>query len=141
MPLSLGAMVSFFALCLSCLNAGARVIYAMGRHGIFHAATADGASHQRDAACRGDADGARRLRVPALAILDGMSHRSICFNYVGTCAAFGFVVAYTLITVAAPVYLKRLGELSDEGWRRLRRLAGAAGGAGRRQRLSGPRRR
>ena len=40
-PLSIGAMVSFFALCLSCLNAGARVIYAMGRHGLFHAATAD----------------------------------------------------------------------------------------------------
>jgi len=32
-PLSIGAMVSFFALNLSCLNAGARVIYAMGRHG------------------------------------------------------------------------------------------------------------
>ena len=40
-PLSLGAMVSFFALNLSCINAGARVIYAMGRHGIFHQATAD----------------------------------------------------------------------------------------------------
>ena len=39
-PLSVGAMVSFFALCLSCINAGARVIYAMGRHGLFHTATA-----------------------------------------------------------------------------------------------------
>jgi amino acid transporter len=29
--LSLGAMVSFFALCLSCINARGRVIYAMGR--------------------------------------------------------------------------------------------------------------
>ena len=26
-PLSIGAMVSFFALCLSCINAGGRVIY------------------------------------------------------------------------------------------------------------------
>ena len=39
-PLSIGAMVSFFALCLSCINAGSRVIFAMGRHGIFHSATA-----------------------------------------------------------------------------------------------------
>ncbi len=35
-PLSAGAMVSFFALALSCMNAGARVMFAMGRHGIFH---------------------------------------------------------------------------------------------------------
>ena len=39
-PLSLGAMLSFFALNLSCISAGGRVIYAMGRHGIFPPATA-----------------------------------------------------------------------------------------------------
>ena len=33
--ISLGAMVSFFALALSCLNAGARVLFTMGRYGIF----------------------------------------------------------------------------------------------------------
>jgi amino acid transporter len=36
-PLELGAMVSFYALALSCMNAGARVMFAMGRHGLFHA--------------------------------------------------------------------------------------------------------
>jgi amino acid transporter len=33
--LSLGAMVSFFALASSCMNAGARVMFAMGRHDFF----------------------------------------------------------------------------------------------------------
>ena len=33
--LSLGAMISFFALSLSCLNAGARIIYPMARHSVF----------------------------------------------------------------------------------------------------------
>jgi len=33
------------------------------------------------------------------------------FNYVGTLAAFGFVVAYFLVTIAAPAYLRQLGEL------------------------------
>ena len=33
------------------------------------------------------------------------------FGDAGTLAAFGFLVAYYLITVAAPVYLKKLGEL------------------------------
>lgn len=37
LPLSLGAMISFFALSLSCLNAGARIIYPMARHSVFPA--------------------------------------------------------------------------------------------------------
>jgi amino acid transporter len=36
------------------------------------------------------------------------------FNYVGTCAAFGFMVAYALVTLAAPVYLKRIGQLTGK---------------------------
>ena len=35
-PIDLGAMVSFFSLALSCMNAGARVIFQMGREGFFH---------------------------------------------------------------------------------------------------------
>ena len=34
-PISIGAMVSFFSLSLSCLNAGSRIMYPMARHGIF----------------------------------------------------------------------------------------------------------
>ena len=37
--LSAGAMFSFFALASSCMNAGARVMFAMGRHQFFHKAT------------------------------------------------------------------------------------------------------
>ncbi len=35
-PISLGAMISFFSLNLSCINACARILYPMGRHGVFH---------------------------------------------------------------------------------------------------------
>jgi len=109
-PLSLGAMVSFFALCLSCVNAGGRVIYAMGRHGIFHAATA--LSHEKNETPHVAVTLMALLAfaVPAAAVIGGVAPLD-CFNYVGTCAAFGFIVAYALVTVAAPVYLKRLGEL------------------------------
>ena len=46
------------------------------------------------------------------------------FGDAGTLAAFGFLVAYYLISVAAPVYLKKMGELrgaiwSWRGWRAL----------------------
>ena len=34
-PVALGAMVSFFSLTLSCLNAGSRIIYPMAQHTVF----------------------------------------------------------------------------------------------------------
>ena len=48
--------------------------------------------------------------VPSAMILGGVAPLD-AFNDVGTCAAFGFIVAYGLVTLAAPVYLKRLGEM------------------------------
>ncbi len=109
-PLSLGAMVSFFALCMSCINAGGRVIYAMGRHGLFHAATAD--SHEKNETPHVAVTLMALLAfaIPSALVIGGVAPLD-AFNYVGTCAAFGFIVAYCLVTVAAPVYLSRLGEL------------------------------
>jgi amino acid transporter len=109
-PLSIGAMVSFFALCLSCINAGSRVIYAMGRHGLFHAATADTHNANETPHIAVTLMSIVAFAIPVLAILNHVATLDL-FNYVGTCAAFGFVVAYGLITVSAPVYLKKLGEL------------------------------
>ena len=109
-PLSAAAMVSFFALCLSCLNAGGRVIYAMGRHGLFHAAT--GAAHDKNETPH---IAVSIMGCAAFVVACGMTVAGVAlldaFNYVGTFAAFGFIVPYILISVAAPVYLKRQGML------------------------------
>ena len=109
-PLSLGAMLSFFALCLSCISAGGRIVYAMGRHGLLPTAT--GSSHATNETPHIAVTLMALIAfiVPAVALLDKVAPLDL-FNYVGTCAAFGFMVAYCLITVAAPVYLKKLGEL------------------------------
>ena len=109
-PLSLGAMISFFALCLSCINAGSRVIYVMGRHGLFHAAT--GAAHDKNRTPHIAVSIMVLLAVivPLIATMNKLSTLDL-FNYAGTCAAFGFMVPYCLITLAAPVYLKSLGQL------------------------------
>ncbi len=109
-PLSLGAMVSFFALCLSCINAGGRVIFAMGRHGIFHPATAGAHEKNETPHVAITLMALLAFAVPAAMIIGGVAPLD-AFSYVGTCAAFGFIVAYCLVTVAAPVYLKRIGEL------------------------------
>src|ERR1700722_5286772 len=96
-PLSAGAMISFFALCLSCVNAGARVIFAMGRHGIFHSSTGD--AHTTNATPH---IGVSLMSVIALAVPTALVvvHNAPLdiFNWVGTLAAFGFLVPYFMIS-------------------------------------------
>ena len=111
LPICAGAMASFFALALSCMNAGSRVMLAMGRHGIFHSATSK--THTKHetphmalmimAVCMFLVVTVCKL-VFKLEVLDE-------FNDAGTMGAFGFVGAYTLVTLAAPFYLKKCGEL------------------------------
>jgi amino acid transporter len=103
-PLSLGAMISFFALCLSTINAGGRVIFAMGRHGLFHPSTADAHQVNETPHVAVSVMAVVAFLVPTAGLVAALAPLDI-FNYVGTLAAFGFLVPYILITVAAPVYL------------------------------------
>jgi amino acid transporter len=113
-PLSIGAMVSFFALALSCMNAGGRVIFAMSRHGAFHECFRR--SHK--------ANETPHIALAAMAVVMfsvvaffsgamGMAALDM-FNDAGTMGAFGFLGAYTLICIAAPLYLKTIGELKTK---------------------------
>jgi len=107
---SLGAIVSFFSLTLSCLNAGARIIFPLGGHGFLpkrlHAV------HARNMT-------PHAALLTYLAIIVGVAvafyaggwNALTIFGDAGTLAAFGFLTAYFLIAIAAPVYLKKLGEL------------------------------
>jgi amino acid transporter len=109
-PLSLGAMISFFALCLSCVNAGSRVIYVMGRHGLFHAATASAHDKNQTPHIAVSIVVLFAFIVSVISNVNKVTALDL-FNYAGTCAAFGFMVPYCLITLAAPLYLKSLGQL------------------------------
>jgi amino acid transporter len=109
-PLSAGAMLSFFALNLSCISAGGRIIYALGRHGILPPATATSHDTNETPHIAVTIMAFVSFIIPTLAILGHQALLDI-FNDAGTCAAFGFVVAYGLVSAAAPVYLKKIGEL------------------------------
>jgi amino acid transporter len=107
-PLSACAMISFFALNLSCLNAGGRVIYSMGRLGLFHQSTAD--SHEKNETPHVAVliMGGLSFALPTICVLRGMAPLDV-FNDAGTLAAFGFLLPYILVSIAAPVYLKAIG--------------------------------
>ena len=109
-PLSLGAMISFFALCLSCLNAGSRILYVMGRHGIFPPVTATSHTVNETPHVAVTMLAVIAFLIPLAASVAGIATLDL-FNYAGTCAAFGFLVPYALITIAAPVYLRAIGQL------------------------------
>ena len=109
--LSAGAMFSFFALALSCMNAGARVMFTMGRHEFFPKSTS--AAHTKFATPH------VALAVMAIAMFVVVIVSKYAmqlevldeFNDAGTMGAFGFVGAYFLVSLAAPFYLKKRGEL------------------------------
>ncbi|MFI1912029.1 APC family permease [Nocardia sp. NPDC020380] len=109
-PIDLGATISFFALSLSCLNAGARLIYPMARHSVFPATL--GKAHAANATPALALTAYILLMVAVPAIWSSRTDVLTIFNDAGTLAAFGFLLAYFLIAIAAPMYLRKLGELT-----------------------------
>jgi amino acid transporter len=109
-PVSIGAMVSFFSLSLSCLNSGSRIIFPMARHGIFSGHLGRAHATNRTPHVAVTVYIGMIFTLPAVLMI--FTNPLTAFGDAGTLAAFGFLVAYYLITVAAPMYLKKIGELT-----------------------------
>ncbi|HTC93527.1 MAG TPA: APC family permease [Terriglobales bacterium] len=116
--ISIGAMISFFALALSCLNAGSRVLFTMGRYGIFPISI--GSSHKRNLTPHVAITlfALVQFLIPtAFILLSYVAFRGWqmapldAFNDAGLFGAMGFCGAYVLISLATPFYLKKIGEL------------------------------
>jgi amino acid transporter len=112
-PISLGAMVSFFSLALSCMNSGARILYPMGRLGVFHSSV--GSAHQTNETPHVAVTLMAGLILLSSLTLTGVFRLAIldAFNDAGTFGAFGFLGAYFLISFAAPAYLRKRRELTS----------------------------
>jgi amino acid transporter len=110
-PIDLGAMLSFFSLALSCMNAGSRVVFQMGRQGFFHEAT--GVPHSTNETPHVAITIYALLLFAIPSII--MSFKGLAvtdaFNDAGTFGAFGFLGSYVFMSVAAPMHLKKIGEL------------------------------
>ena len=108
-PVALGAMVSFFSLTLSCLNAGSRIIYPMAQHMVFPKHLGRAHTENKTPHVAITVYIVAIVTIPV--VLEVFTNPLTTFGDAGTLAAFGFLTAYFLITFAAPVYLKKLGEL------------------------------
>jgi len=118
--IAFGAMISFFALAMSCLNAGARIIFTMGRYGIFPVSI--GSSHKSNLTphIAITAFACIQFLIPTVFMLasyaGAYSQLAIGspfdeFNEAGLFGAMGFCAAYVLISIATPFYLSKIGQL------------------------------
>jgi amino acid transporter len=106
-----GAVVNFFSCVLACITAAARVLFLMGRHGTLHSQLGE-AHKSRQTPHRAVLLSSLATFTP-LAILIILKVGALdIYGLTGTIATFGFLTAYILISVAAPIYLRALGRLN-----------------------------
>jgi amino acid transporter len=109
-PITIGAIISFFACVLASITAGARVLFQLGRHGLFH--TSFGEAHQSNETPHVAVTLAAVLAfIPAALLTLNGSNLFAIYGWIGTTATLALIVAYAAVSIAAPVYLHRLGEL------------------------------
>ncbi|MGB4779906.1 APC family permease, partial [Microbacterium sp.] len=107
----LGIAASFLACAIGSTTALTRVLFAMGRDRVLPAAV--GRTHARF----GTPTGAIRLALPLVIaaplgmILCGVDLRD-AMHVTIVVGGFGYIVSYALVCVAAPVFLRRIGELT-----------------------------
>lgn len=109
--ISAGVALSFFACILGSINAAARVLYTLSHHGAFHKAA-------RNTHAKNDTPHVALTLVTVIALIlaVGLSLAgwSILDGYgiLGSIATYGFLFSYLLVSIAAPLYLKRQGLLT-----------------------------
>jgi amino acid transporter len=109
-PITIGAIFSSFSVALACLNTCARIMLPMAQNGLLPPRLAT--IHRRFATPHV----ALVVTIVAMfAIGAGMYAIRVApidiFNYCGTLSSLSFIVIYFLIAIAAPRYLRRIGEL------------------------------
>jgi len=126
--ISIGAMVSFFALAMSCMNSGSRILFSMARYGIFPIEFGSSHKHNLTPHLAISIFAAIQFLIPTFFMLcvyvggdNAANSLQIgapldAFNDAGTLGAMGFCGAYVLISLAAPFYLMKIGEAKPYHW-------------------------
>jgi amino acid transporter len=108
--LGLGAVISFFACMISCINTSSRLMFMMGHHGLLHSGLSK--AHENNQT--------PHIAILFVTIIGAMPplimsacHCSLIdiIAWTGTLSAYAFISSYLLVSVAAPVYLYQLNKL------------------------------
>jgi amino acid transporter len=109
--INLGAVVSFFSCLLACITAAARVLFLMGQKGAIHALL--GRAHSlNQTPHRAVVVSGAAVFLPLAALTWGGVAPLDVYGLLGTLATFGFLTAYVMVCVAAPLLLRAEGRLT-----------------------------
>ena len=101
---------SFLAATIASINAAARIFFSMARHGIFHSSIGQAHKKNETPHVAVNLSTLFAFLVPASISLFGIRDLDI-YGYLGSIGAYGFLLVYIMVSVAAPVYLHRKGKL------------------------------
>ncbi|HAX78469.1 MAG TPA: amino acid permease [Cyanobacteria bacterium UBA11372] len=108
-----GALFSFFACILGCINPAARIFFLMARHGLFHSKLGAAHSSNKTPHIAVTMCSLIMFLVPAvMALFQIKLFESM--GYLGAICSYGFLTVYVLISLAAPVYLHKIRKLRQQ---------------------------
>ena len=108
--IDIGALVSLFAGTLACITAAARVLLLMAHNGIAHNSLT--ATHARnETPGRAIIVTGIAAVLPVVVLAARESSGLDVYGWMGSLATYGFIVAYALVCIALPRYLRDHGVL------------------------------
>ena len=122
--IDIGALVSLFAGTLACITAAARVLLRMAHDGLAHGSLRTTHAHNRTPTYAVVITGIAAVAPVAVLAARGASGLDV-YGWMGALATYGFIVAYALVCMALPRYL-RLHEVADSSARGLSVVAAIA---------------
>ncbi len=109
--ISVGVLLSFFSCTLGSINATGRIIFSMARHELVPKALGKVHARTKSPYFAIGSAALLTLLVTLSLSLFGVSDYD-AQGYFGTLCSFGFLVAYMLISLAAPIHLYKRGKLT-----------------------------
>jgi amino acid transporter len=109
-PILIGALCSAFSVCLACVTTAGRIAYAMARNGVLPALLAKIEPKHDTPHVSVTIATIAAVAIAVLSLAAGVLPVDV-FNNCGTLSSFGFIVIYLLISIAAGVYVKRIGAM------------------------------
>ena len=106
--IDIGALVSLFAGTLACITAAARVLLLMAHNGLAHGSLRNTHVRNQTPSRAVVITGIAALLPVALLAARGASGLDV-YGWMGSLATYGFIVAYALVCIALPRYLREHG--------------------------------
>jgi amino acid transporter len=113
--IAIGITCSMFACALACLTAGSRMLLSLGHDGLLPKVFTHTSKHTKAPDVAIWAVAVPMTVIPVAYIAAGSSDAGLSSEE-GTLATYGFMLAYALVALAAPLYLRKIGENKALAW-------------------------